>query len=113
MRLRLSQPMIGSVLAVAAAVVVTGQAMSAPPKPYKARDIVSASLPVRVDACVMYPAECRLSADGSVARVIGRRIVPDTDPAVLRHFRTSIGAVQEPAWDAQAWDAPASNKTND
>jgi hypothetical protein len=104
----LSQPMIGSVLAVAAAVVVTGQAMSAPPKPYKARDIVSTSQPVIAEACVMYPAECRLNPDGSIARVVGRRVVPTADTAVLRHFRTSIGAVQEPAWDAQA-----SNNTND
>jgi hypothetical protein len=100
--------MIGSVLAVAAAVVVTGQALSAPPRPYKARDIIAANQPALVDACVMYPAECRFSADGSVTRVIGRRIVPDTDTALLRHFRTTIGPLQEPAWDTQA-----SNKTND
>ena len=108
MRSGIPHAWVGTVLSVVAAVVVTGQAMNAPPKPYKARDIISASQPALADACVMYPAECRFSADGSVARVIGRRIVPDTDAAVLRHFRTSIGAVQEPAWDAQA-----SNKMND
>jgi hypothetical protein len=93
---------IGTVLAVAAAVIVTGQAMSAPPKPYKARDLVGANLPALADACVMYPSECRFNVDGSVARVIGRRIVPHTHSVVLGHFRTSIGAVQEPHWDVQA-----------
>jgi hypothetical protein len=107
-KLRLSQPMIGSALAVAAAVVVTGQAMSAPPKPYKARDIIAANQPALADACVMYPAECRFNVDGSVARVVGRRIVPNSHSIVLGHFRTSIGSVQEPSWDAQA-----SNETND
>jgi hypothetical protein len=99
---------IGTMLAVAAAVIVTGQAMSAPPKPYKARDIAGANLPALADACVMYPAECRFNVDGSVARVIGRRIVPNSHATVLGHFRTSVGAVREPAWDAQA-----SNNTND
>ena len=108
MKLQLSQPMIGSVLAVAAAVVVTGQAMRAPPKPYKARDIIGANQPALADACVMYPAECRFNVDGSVARVVGRRIVPNTHSTVLGHFRTSIGATTEAAWDAQA-----SNNTND
>ena len=108
MRLRLSQPMVGSVLAVAAAVVVTGQAMSAPPKPYKARDLVGANLPALADACVMYPAECRFNTDGSVARVVGRRIVPNSHSTVLGHFRTSVGVTTEPAWDVQA-----SNNTND
>ena len=102
MKLRPSQPLIGTMLAVAAAVAVTGQAMSAPPKPYKARDLVGANQPALADACVMYPAECRFNADGSVARVVGRRIIPATNTAVLRHFRTSIGAVHDPAWDAQA-----------
>jgi hypothetical protein len=56
----------------------------------------------------MYPAECRFNVDGSVARVVGRRIVPNSHSTVLGHFRTSIGATTEPAWDAQAL-----NKTND
>ena len=97
----LSQPLIGTVLAVVAAVTVTAHAMGAPPKPYKARDLVGSNQPAIADACVMYPAECRFNVDGSVARVVGRRIVPNTHSAVLGHFRTSIGAVQDPAWDAQ------------
>jgi hypothetical protein len=107
-RLRPSQPLIGSVLAVTAAVVVTAQAMSAPPRPYKARDIIAANQPALADACVMYPAECRFNVDGSVARVVGRRIVPNSHSVVLGHFRTSIGITTEAAWDAQA-----PNNTND
>ena len=102
MRLRLSQPCIGTALSVAAAVVVTAQAMSAPPRPYRAADLVSpqersAQL---TDVCAMYPAECRFGADGS-ARVVGRRIVRGPDSAVLKHFRTTIGTMQEPSWEVR------------
>ena len=108
MKLRPSQPLVGTVLAVVAAVTVTAHAMGAPPKPYKARDLVGSNQPAIADACVMYPAECRFNVDGSVARVVGRRIVPNTYSVVLGHFRTSIGTVQGPAWDA-----PAADNTND
>ena len=101
MRLRLSQPFVGTALSVVAAVLVTAQAMSAPPKPYKARDIVAPNPPMFADACVMYPAECRFDADGTVSRIVGRRIVPGSHSEMLRHFRTQIGAVQEPSWEAQ------------
>jgi hypothetical protein len=60
----------------------------------------------------MYPAECRLNPDGSVARVMGRRIVPGADRAVLSHFRTEVGIMQEPSWDTDA-AAHASSNTND
>ena len=63
--------------------------------------------------CQMYPAECRLNPDGSVARVIGRRILPGADTTVLNHFRTGIGAVQMPSWDDVASAERASNHTND
>jgi hypothetical protein len=113
-RLRISKTWLGSILSVGAAVVVTAQAVSAPPKPHRARDLVVAGERAQAqfaDVCQMYPAECRLNADGSVARVIGRRIVPGSDRAVLSHFRTEVGTVQEPGWDNAA--QRASNNTND
>ena len=110
MRLRLSQPFVGTALSVVAAVLVIAQAMSAPPKPYKARDIVAPNPMMFTDACVMYPAECRFEADGTVSRIVGRRIVPGAHGEMLRHFGTQIGAVQEQAWDAAEH---ASNNTND
>jgi hypothetical protein len=100
-RLCVSQPLIGTVLSVVAAIVVTAQAMSAPRKPHKARDLVPVSERAQaqfVDVCQMYPAECRLNPDGSIARVVGRRIVSGADAAVLSHFRTSI---VEQAWETQ------------
>ena len=109
MRLRLSLASVGTALSVVAAVAVTAQAMSAPPKPYKARDIVSTNPALFADACVMYPAECRIDANG-MARIAGRRIVPGAHGDMLRHFGVQIGTVDE-----QAWDAPqhASRNTND
>ena len=101
MKLRLSFAGVGTVLSVVAAVVVTAQAMSAPPKPYKARDIVSTNPALFTDACVMYPAECRVDANGTVARIVGRRIVPGAHGEMLRHFGTQIGTVQESSWEAQ------------
>jgi hypothetical protein len=97
-------------LSIAAAVLVTVQAFQAPEKPRKARDIVvtDGMQPQLATICQMYPAECHLNADGSVARVIGRRIAPGTDRTVLRHFQTEIGAVQESAWAATATPDPAS-----
>ena len=74
MRLRISQPFVGTALSVVAAIAVTAQAMSAPRKPHKARDLVPASERAQAqfaDVCQMYPAECRLNPDGSVARVLG------------------------------------------
>jgi hypothetical protein len=87
--MRLSLPFVGTVLSVAAAMVVTAQAMNAPRKPYKARDIVPANAESSASfapLCVMYPAECHFNADGSVARVIGRRIVPDSHTETLNRF---------------------------
>jgi hypothetical protein len=110
-KLRLSLPLVGTTLAVAAALVVTAQAMNAPRKPYKARDIVPvAQGAMLTDVCAMYPAECRRNADGTVARVVGRRIAPGADTAVLNHFRTGIAPVNEHAFDAAT---PASANTND
>lgn len=103
MTLRISQPFVGTALSVVAAIVVTAQAMSAPRKPHKVRDLVPASERAQAQfaaVCQMYPAECRLNADGSVARVLGRRVVPGADTAVLKHFGTRIGAA-EPAWETQ------------
>jgi hypothetical protein len=102
MKLRLSQPCIGTALSVAAAVLVTAQALSAPPRPYRAADLVSADerMSARLtDVCAMYPAECRFGADGS-ARVVGRRIVRGPDSAVLKHFRTTVGTVQD-SWEVR------------
>lgn len=101
MRLRISQSFIGTALSVVAAIVVTAQAMSAPRKPHKARDLVPVSERAQAqftDVCQMYPAECRLNPDGSIARVVGRRIVPGADAAVLSHFGTRI---VEQAWETQ------------
>jgi predicted transglutaminase-like cysteine proteinase len=115
-RLRISQPFVGTALSVVAAIAVTAQAMSAPRKPHKARDLVPVSERAQAqfaDVCQMYPAECRLNPDGSIARVVGRRIVPGADAAVLNHFRTGISAVQMPSWDDVASTQPASNNTND
>jgi hypothetical protein len=110
---RLSQPFVGTALSVAAAVVVTAQAMSAPRKPYKARDIVPVRQPAAfADVCAMYPAECRFNADGTIARVVGRRIVPGgADRAVIDHFRTPVAVTGETRWDDTG--APPANKTND
>ena len=96
-----AQTGLGTALSVAAAVLVTAQAFNAPAKPRKARDIVvTEGLQSHLTGvCQMYPAECQFNADGSVARVVGRRIVPGADRAVLRHFQTEIGVVQESAWD--------------
>jgi hypothetical protein len=102
-RLRISQPFVGTALSVIAAVAVTAQAMSAPRKPHKARDLVPVTERAQAQfaaVCQMYPAECRLNPDGSVARVLGRRILPGADTAVLNHFGTRIGAA-EPAWETQ------------
>jgi hypothetical protein len=115
-RLHISQPFVGTALSVVAAIAVTAQAMSAPRKPHKARDLLPASERARAqfgDVCQMYPAECRLNADGSIARVVGRRIVQGADAAVLNHFRTGISAVQMPSWDELASPQRASNNTND
>ena len=116
MTLRISQPFVGTVLSVVAAVAVTAHAMSAPRKPHKARDLVPVSERAQAqfaDVCQMYPAECRLNPDGSVARVLGRRILPGADAAVLNHFGTRIGADQMPSWDDLASTQRASNNTND
>jgi hypothetical protein len=115
MHLRL-QPWLGTALSIAAAVLVTAHAFQAPAKPRKARDIVPASDGMQgafTDICRMYPAECQVNADGSVARVIGRRIVPGTDRAVLRHFQTEIGVVRESSWnDAAPARQSSSNSEN-
>jgi hypothetical protein len=100
--MRLSLPFVGTALSVAAAMVVTAQAMNAPRKPYKARDIVPASAEISAayaTVCAMYPAECRFNADGSVARVLGRRIVPGSHTEMLNHFLTATVPVQ--AWEEQ------------
>jgi hypothetical protein len=115
-RLRISQSFVGTALSVVAAIAVTAQAMSAPRKPHKARDLVPASERAQAQfagVCQMYPSECRLNPDGSVARVLGRRIVPGADTVVLNHFRTGIGADQMPSWDDLASTRRASNNTND
>jgi hypothetical protein len=120
-RLRISQACLGSILSVGAAIGVTAQAFSMPPKVHRARDLVAADARAQAqfaDVCQMYPAECRLNPDGSVARVMGRRIVPGADRAVLNHFRTEVGIVQEPSWaQGPSWDTDAathaSNNTND
>jgi hypothetical protein len=101
-RLRLSQHAVGTVLSVAAAVVVTAQALNAPPRPYKARDIVPVSPEVSAtyaSICLMYPAECRFNADGSVARIIGRRIVPGSHTEMLNYFRAATVP-------ARGWEVP-------
>ncbi len=97
-------PWLGAALSVAAAVLVTVQAFNAPAKPRKARDLVSITDAMQgplTDICRMYPADCQFNADGSVARVAGRRIVPGTDRAVLRHFQIEIGAIQDASWGQQ------------
>ena len=99
-----AQSWFGTALAVGAAVLVTAQAFSAPGKPHKARDLVSIPADMQgtlVDICRMYPADCHFNADGSVARVSGRRIVPGMDRSVLRHFQTEIGAIQDSSWGHQ------------
>ena len=104
MRLRVSKHAVGTVLSVAAAVVVTAQALKAPPRPYKARDIVPASPEISATfagVCAMYPAECRFNVDGSVARVIGRRIVPGSHSEILNHFRAATGVVPAQPWEVQ------------
>jgi hypothetical protein len=114
--IRPAQPWLGTALSVAAAVLVTAQAFNAPAKPHKARDIVPVTEGMRsqfADVCRMYPADCHLNSDGSVARVVGRRIVPGTDRAVLRHFQIEIGAVQEPSWNNPAAMPHASHNPED
>ena len=95
-----TQTGLGTALSVVTAVLLTMQAFQAPAKPRKARDIVvtEGMQPQLALVCQMYPAECRFNADGSVARVTGRRIAPGTDRAVLRHFQVEVGAVQDSAW---------------
>jgi len=96
-----ARPWLGTALSVAAAVLVTAQAFSAPPKPRKARDLVSipdAMQSSLIDICRMYPADCQFNADGTIVRVTGRRIVPGTDRTVLRHFQTEIGVVEGASW---------------
>lgn len=102
-------PFLGRMLSVAAAVAVTSQAMSAPPKARKARDLVVTETmqPQLAAICQMYPADCAFNADGSVARVSGRRIAPGTDRVVLRHFLTEIGAVRDLAWGSPAGEPAA------
>ena len=98
----MSRAGLTTTLSVAAAVLVTAQAVSAPPKPHRVRDLVPATEAMQSGlalVCQMYPAECRLNADGSVARVTGRRVVPGVDRAVLSHFRTEIGTVQDATWE--------------
>jgi hypothetical protein len=98
-KLRLTQPAIGTILSVAAAVAVTGTAMRAPPKPHKARDFVSFSRDAVTDVCAMYPAECRFNAENSATVVVGRRIVPGDHTQVLRHFGTVVGAAPDQPWE--------------
>jgi hypothetical protein len=115
-KLRISQAWLGAILSVGAAIGVTAQAFSMPPKAHRARDIVASDARKQAqfaDVCQMYPAECRLNADGSIARVVGRRIVQGSDATVLNHFRTGISAVQMPSWDDLASAQRASNNTND
>jgi hypothetical protein len=114
--MKLAQPWLGTALSVAAAVLVTVQAFNAPAKPHKTRDIVPVTEGMRsqfADVCRMYPAECHLNADGSVARVVGRRIVPGTDRAVLKHFQIEVGAVREPSWNGSAATPRASRNLED
>jgi hypothetical protein len=97
---RAVQTGFGTVLSIAAAVAVTAQAFNAPPKPRKAQDLVvtEGMQPQFAAICQMYPGECRFNADGSVARVTGRRVAQGTtDRSVLRHFQTEIGTV-DPLW---------------
>ena len=98
MKLRLTRSTIGTILSVAAAVAVTGTAMNAPPRPHKARDLVSFSREAVTDVCAMYPAECHFKADNSVV-VVGRRIISRDHSAVLRHFGTVVGATAESDWE--------------
>jgi hypothetical protein len=110
--MKFAQPWLGTALSIAAAVLVTAQAFQAPAKPRKARDIVPASDGMQgalTGVCRMYPAECQFNADGSVARVIGRRIAPGADRTVLRHFQTEIGPVREPSWNGPAAMSRARN----
>ena len=96
-----AQTGLGTALSVVVAVLVTVQAFQAPAKPRKARDIVvtESMQPQLAMVCQMYPAECHFNADGSVARVTGRRIAPGADRAVLRHFQVEVGAVQDSGWN--------------
>jgi hypothetical protein len=96
-----AQSWLGTALTIAVAVFVTTQAFQAPPKPHKAHDIVPASGEMQAQfamICQMYPGECQFNADGSVARVIGRRVAPGTDRAVLRHFQTEIVPIRDASW---------------
>ena len=100
--MRLSLSFVGTVLSVAAAMVVTAHAMNAPRRPYKARDIVPPTAEMSAayaSVCAMYPAECRFNADGSVARVIGRRIVPGSHTEMLNHFLAATVPAQ--GWEVQ------------
>jgi hypothetical protein len=112
MKLRAPTAWLGTVLTVGAACAVTAQALSGPPRPHRARDIVSTDARTQAqfaDVCRMYPAECRFNADGSIARVAGRRIVTGADRAVLDHFKVAIGAAEEPDWDAAALQQAKNN----
>ena len=107
-----AQTGLGTALSIAAAVLVTAQAFQAPAKARKARDMVPVGDGMQgalTDVCRMYPAECRFNADGSVARVVGRRIAPGADRTVLRHFQTEIGPVREPSWNGPAAMSRARN----
>lgn len=99
---RNAQLHLGTLLATVTAVGLTAQALNAPARPHKARDIVAteaATAAEQAGVCRMYPADCRYRADGSIERVVGRRIIPGPDRAVLSHFKTEIGAVQDAAWE--------------
>jgi len=109
-----AQTGLGTALSIVAAVLVTAQAFQAPGKPRKARDIVPVSDGMQgalTGICRMYPAECQFNPDGSVARVVGRRIVPGTDRAVLRHFQTEIGVIQESSWSDLPPARPSSSNS--
>lgn len=102
MPIRLSQSFVGTALSVVAAVLVTAQAMSAPRKAHKARDLVPVTERAQAqlaEVCQMYPADCRLNPDGTIARVIGRRIQPGADTVVLKHLGTQVGPAS--AWETE------------
>ena len=102
--MRNAQPILGTVLATVTAVGVTAQALNAPARPQKAPDIVAADAVTAAElagVCSMYPSDCRHRADGSIERVVGRRIVPGPDRAVLTHFKTEIGVVTDTSWEVR------------
>jgi hypothetical protein len=111
MRSRVPTAWLGTVLTVGAAFAVTAQALSAPPKPHRSRDLISTNERTQAqlaDVCRMYRSECRFNADGSVARVVGRRLVAGADRAVLDHFRIEIGVAQ-PIWDDASVELASNN----